>query len=105
VTERAEPAPGSEPEGGGFGKPWVAQPGVTFLAESAFVRSVVDVGSGGQGLVAIDVQGKWNHGARDTLSIICHPDVAKEWADFLVHAAHAAPRDAARWRIEHRDDG
>jgi hypothetical protein len=100
--ERATPAEGSEPEGPGFGKPWRAQPGVTFLAEGAFVRTIIELEPGPpQGLVAIDVQGKWNHGARDTLSIICHPEVATEWGAFLGEAAKTAPADAERYIREH----
>jgi hypothetical protein len=73
---------------------------VTFLAEGAFVRSLIDLTEDhrGLGLVGIDVQGKWNHGARDTLSMICHPEVAEEWGRFLLEAAAAARKDQRRYR-------
>ena len=97
--ERAEPRPGSEPEGAGYGKEWVPAPGVTFLAEGAFVRSVLDATQGRWiGIVAMDVEGKWNHGAKDTLSILMHRDVAAEWGRYLVDAALAAAHDEERAR-------
>jgi hypothetical protein len=100
--DRMGPVPGSEPEGSGFSKTWVPQPGVTFLANSAFVRSIIELEPGPvHGLVAIDIEGKWNHGAHDTLSIITSPEVAKEWAEFMIEAASAAPGDAERYIREH----
>ena len=93
---RLEPIEGSEPEGTGFGKPWVPQIGVTFLANGALVRSLLDLTEGHEreGLVGMDVTGKWNHAAEDTLSIIAHPDVAEEWGRFLIAGAEAARKDA-----------
>jgi len=95
MTEnRAEPPEGSEPDGPGFGKPWVPRPGVTFLAKGAVVRSALDLTKGRvDGIVAMDVLGKWNHAAADTLSIICHPGVAREWGQYLIEAADAADAD------------
>ena len=95
-NERMGPPEGSEPEGHGFGKPWVPQVGVTFIATGALVRSLVDLTKGreGEGLVGIDVAGKWNHAAKDTLSIITDPEVAEEWGHFLIEAALAARKDA-----------
>lgn len=97
--ERMQAPEGSEPEGAGIGKPWVPRPGVTFLAQGAFVRSLIDQTKGheGEGLVGVDVQGKWNHGAKDTLSMIVHPDVAEEWGQFLIDGAKAARADQARY--------
>lgn len=95
-----QPPEGSEPEGQGVGKPWVPRPGVTFLAFGALVRSLLDQTKGheGSGLVGVDVQGKWNHGAHDTLSIIVRPDVAEEWGRFLLEGAAAARLDQERYR-------
>lgn len=97
---RMEPPEGSEPQGAGFGKPWVPQIGVTFVASGAFVRSLIAVtgGSDGDGLVGIDVAGKWHSGAKDTLSIVVHPDVAEEWGHYLIECAAAARRDQAAVR-------
>jgi hypothetical protein len=78
---RVQPPEGSEPEGAGFGKPWVPQASVTFLAFGAYVRSIVRTEPPpARGLVGMDVPGKWNHGAKDTLSLIVRPEVAREWA-------------------------
>lgn len=95
MTDRMQPPEGSEPEGPGFGKPWVPQVGVTFMASGALVRSLIDMTAGqeGNGLVAMDVAGKWNHAAADTLSIITHPDVAEEWGHYLIDCAAAARKD------------
>jgi hypothetical protein len=93
-----DPVPGSEPEGGGFGKPWVPQPGVTFLVEGAYVRSLVDITTGPKGLVGVDVQGKWNHGAKDTLSILVHPEVAEQWGEWMMKGAAGAREDEAVYR-------
>lgn len=90
---------GSEPQGGGFGKPWAPQPGVTFLAAGALVRTVIEVEPGPpQALLAVDVEGKWNHGAKDTLSMLVLPDVALEWATFMVECVAACPGDEARYK-------
>jgi hypothetical protein len=102
VSERMEPPSGSEPEGPGMGKPWVPQPGVTFLAFGAYVRSLVALQPEVAGLVGADVGGKWNHGAPDTLSLIMAPDTAREIAEALLDAAGAAERDEAQVRRERR---
>jgi hypothetical protein len=105
--ERMQPPEGSEPEGAGFGKPWAPQPGVTFLAAGAFVRSLIDQTKGreGHGLVGVDVQGKWNHGAADTLSLIVSPDIAEEWGQCLIDGAKAARVDQVRWIEANPDAG
>jgi hypothetical protein len=101
MTSRMDPPEGSEPEGADMGKPWVPRPGVTFLAEGAYVRSIVAVQPPPpRGLVGIDVAGKWNHGAKDTLSLITSPDTAREWGQALLEAADAAERDEAQVRRE-----
>lgn len=101
-SERAQPGPGATPEGEGWLKPWVPQPGVTFLAEGASVRSLVALEPPpARGIVGVDVPGKWNHGARDNLSLICHADVAEEWGRYLVDAAGAARRDETAYREQH----
>lgn len=76
-------------------QPWVPQIGVTFIATGALVRSLIDLTKGreGNGLVGIDVAGKWNHAAKDTLSIITDSDVAEEWGHYLIEAAQAARKD------------
>lgn len=93
---RMQPPEGSEPDGPGFGKTWVPRRGVTFLASGALVRSLIDLSEAndGQGLVGMDIEGKWNHAAKDVLSIIAHPDVAEEWGNYLIEAAAAARKDA-----------
>ena len=98
MVMRMEPPEGSEPDGPGPGNVWVPQVGVTFIATGAYVRSLLDMTSGreGQGLVGIDVAGKWNHAAKDTLSIITTPDMAEEWGRFLIEVAAAAREDQAR---------
>jgi hypothetical protein len=90
------PPEGSEPEGPGWMKPWRPQPGVTFLAFGAYTRSLVAVEPPPpRGLVGVDVQGKWNHGAKDTLSLIVVAHTAREWGAALIEAADAAERDEA----------
>lgn len=91
------PREGSEPEGAGFGKPWVPAPGVTFLVFGAYTRSIIDPDKN-EGLVAVDLEGKWNHGAIDTLSCIISKEVAWELAAFLAQAVQAATKDEERWR-------
>lgn len=96
-----KPPKGSEPEGRGFGKPYRPQPGVTFLAYGAFVRSLVSVEPPPPtGLVAVDVEGKWNHGAHDTLSLIVDPEVAREWGRYLIEGADKAEQDLKRYHAE-----
>lgn len=92
---RTEARPGSEPDGPGFGRPWVATPGATFIADGAFVRSVVAATSPPRGLVAMDLPGRWNRAAKDTLSVIISPETAEELGAFLTEAAGAARRDEA----------
>jgi hypothetical protein len=95
--ERMEPREGSEPEGAGFGKPWVPNPLATFLGEGAFVRSLVtsEPIPKRRGLVGMDVRGNWrNRDNEETVSIIVHPDVAEEWGNALIEAAEAARKDA-----------
>ena len=48
--------------------------------------------------VGVDLAGKWNHGAQDTLSLIVHPDIAREWARDLLAAADAAEADERKVR-------
>jgi hypothetical protein len=48
----------------------------------------------------MDVKGKWNHGAEDTLSMIASPDTIREWADAMLEAADAAERDEAQVKRE-----
>jgi hypothetical protein len=103
AEERTQPPEGSEPEGPGFGKPWVPRPGVTFVASGAYVRSLIDLTEGreGRALIGMDVTGKWNHAAPDTLSIVVSPDVALEWAEYIIEAHAACEADERRWRAEH----
>lgn len=97
MTDQMQPPEGSEPEGAGMGKPWVPQPGVTFLAFGAYSRSLVAIEPPPpRGLVGADVRGKWNHGAEDTLSLLIDPEVAEEWGRDLIAAARAARRDEAK---------
>lgn len=91
-----EPREGSEPEGRGFGRPYKVPVGTTFLAEGAFVRSVIDV-RGRQGIVAVDLAGKWNHAARDTLAVMLRAEVAEELSGYLSTAAAAARSDWQEW--------
>jgi hypothetical protein len=99
TTERMKPPEGSEPEGPGMGKPWVPQPGVTFLVFGAYTRSLVAIEPPPpRGLVGVDVKGKWNHGAEDTLSLLVSPEVAEEWGADLRDGARAARRDEAKVR-------
>ncbi len=95
--QRYEAPADSEPDGKGFLQAWVPQTGVTFLANGAFVRSIIDPKTD-EGLVAFDIDGKWNHAAKDTLSVICHRDVAREMGQYLLDAADAAKRDEIEWR-------
>lgn len=91
------------PDGDGFGKPYVPDPGVTFLIHGAEVSSVLGFNKTRgveepQATVAIDMGGKWNHGAKDTLTAFCHPDIAREMAQALLEAADAAERDVITWK-------
>lgn len=89
---------GSTPEGEGWGKPWRPQPGVTFLAFGALTRTFIETEPGPvQGMAGIDLTGKWNHGAADTLSIICHASVAEEWGRDLQEVGIQAPLDAVEY--------
>lgn len=100
---RMEPpanAEGIDPE---LGRVWRPQPGVTFLAASAYVRTFIEIEPGPvRGMVGMDIAGKWNHGAKDTLSAICHRDTAEEWGRFLIEAAHQAPLDEAAFKEAQR---
>jgi hypothetical protein len=99
VTERMEPPEGSEPDGPGWLKAWRPQPGVTFLAAGAYTRSLVAIDPPPpRGLVGVDVEGRWNHGGEDKLSLIVHPDTAREWGEALIEAADAAERDERKVR-------
>jgi hypothetical protein len=99
MSECILPPEGSLPDGTGTGKPWIPRPGATFLTESVLTRSLVAVEPPPpQGVVGIDLQGRWNHGAGDILSLIVHPKVAREWASDLLAAADAAERDEERVR-------
>jgi len=100
VSEGVGPRPGSEPEGPGFSKPYLAGVGTTFLFGGAYVRTVIDVANE-RGLVVLDIQGRWNHGARDTLTLFLTADGAKEVGPMLVEAAEACPGDWERYRREH----
>ncbi len=93
---RYEPPSDSSPAGEGFAKPWVPRPGVTFMAEGAMVRSIINP-KNGDGMVAFDLGGRWKSAADDTLSVICHRDVAREIGQYLLDAADAAKRDEQTW--------
>jgi hypothetical protein len=94
-AERMTPPEGSEINAEGFGTLWAPQPGVTFLGSGALTRSIVGVSPPPvHGLVGVDLKGKWNHGAADTLSLIVNPGVAQEWGNDLLDAAAQAPLDA-----------
>jgi len=99
---RMLPVEGSEPEGPGFGKPWVPRAGVTFVVGSCHVRSAIDV-MRSEGIVCVDLDGKWNHGAHDILSLIMAVEQADELGAYLREAAKAAPADLERWKVERRD--
>jgi hypothetical protein len=92
--DRADPREGSTPAGEGFGKAWVAAP-KAYLAEGAFVRTVIDVTSHArpEALIGIDLTGKWNHGPREDLSILIDPEIAEELGRYLIEGARVAPED------------
>jgi hypothetical protein len=99
MSDRVEPTPDSEPEGRGIGKVYAPQTGTTFLGFGAFVRSIIAAQpEPAQPLVSVDLEGKWNHGAKDRLSILLSPELALELAALLKEAAPAAREDVIAWR-------
>jgi hypothetical protein len=100
VPEHTEPREGSEPEGPDFGKPYLAAVGTTFVYGGSYVCTAIDV-TNRRAMVILNVQGKWNHGAEDTLTIFLTADAAKELAPSLTEAAETCPADWRRWLDEH----
>lgn len=93
--ERMQPREGSEPEGQGFGAPWVPSP-LTLLAEGSLVRSVL---SSTGALVAFDLTGIWKGipgGEKETISVIVKPEIAEEMGRYLIECAAAARQDTTR---------
>jgi hypothetical protein len=71
---------------------------VTFLAFGARTNSVVAMSPYIKGLVEVKLEGKWNHGKRDSLTLLIAPDVAEQWGTDLIDGAAAAREDEARVR-------
>ena len=100
---RTKPRDGSNPEGPGFGKPYVPKPGATFVAEGAFVTSLLGNNERPMPLIAMDVQGHFlGLKGNLTMSIIVHADVADDWGPAMTEAAKVARAEAIElgWQPE-----
>ena len=97
MSKRYTPPKDHEPEGQEFGKPWRVPVGTTFIVSGAMVRSIIDQ-KRSRGMVAVDLGGKWNHAAEDTLALIIDRDTAKEIAAYLTEAVAAAEHDEIEWK-------
>jgi hypothetical protein len=78
----------------------------TYLAAGAFVRSMVGLtlGEAPAPRVLVDLEGKWNHGAADGLTLVATPELAEELAAYLLEAAKAARRDLHAYLAGNRPD-
>lgn len=74
-------------------------PVFTFLPTTVVARSILSLGKGrdAEPQVALDCDGRWNHGEPDRLAVLISPESALELADNIRSAALAAISDM-RWQ-------
>lgn len=76
------------------------------MGHGAYVRSVIGaLPPPAKGLVAVDLDGHWNHGANDVHSIVLYPELAHDLARMLIEAADQAVIDCAQWLKDNPEDG